>query len=113
MSSDTTGGWVDTQTIGNTACEHLAYQQPVVDWEIWLTAGRSLPCQLKVTYKQVPGKPSTLVTYHGLEKPQVTAETFVPKVPDGYQRIKILRHATVVDPTLDQPAPAAGGKQTK
>jgi hypothetical protein len=43
----------------------------------------------------------------------------VPKVPDGYQRIKILRHATVIDPKLDEPAPentkaaAAGTKQTK
>ena len=46
-------------------------------------------------------------------------DTFVPKVPDGYQRIKILRHATVIDPKLDEPAPentkaaAAGTKRTK
>ena len=82
-------------------------------------AHRKLPCQLKVTYKQVPGAPSTLVTYRGVENPQVTDDTFVPKVPDGYQRIKILRHATVIDPKLDEPAPAAtdtaepGTKQNK
>jgi hypothetical protein len=39
-------------------------------------------------------------------------------VPEGYQRIKILRHATVIDPKLDEPAPAAetagtGVKQRK
>ncbi len=60
-----------------------------------------------------------MVTYHALEKPNVTDETFKPNVPDGYQRIKILRHATVIDPKLDEPAPAAadaaapGGKQIK
>jgi len=119
MTKDTTGGWVDTQKIGDRPCEHLAYRQPVVDWEIWLTTDRSLPCQLKITYKQTPGAPSTLVTYRALEKPQITNDTFVPKVPDGYQRIKILRHATVIDPKLDEPAPgaadaaAAGTKRIK
>ena len=119
MTKDTVGGWVDTQKIGDRDCEHLAYRQPVVDWEIWLSSDRKLPCQLKVTYKQIPGAPSTLVTYRGIENPQVTDDTFVPKVPDGYARIKILRHATVIDPKLDEPAPenttagAAGTKQTK
>ena len=118
MTKDTTGGWVDTQKVGDRECEHLAYRQPVVDWEIWLTTDRKLPCQLKVTYKQVPGQPSTVVTYRGIENPQVTDDTFVPKVPADYQRIKILRHATVVDPKLDEPAPAAAdaaapGKQIK
>jgi hypothetical protein len=118
MTKDTTGGWVDTQKIGDRSCEHLAYRQPVVDWEIWLSTDRSLPCQLKVTYKQNPGQPSTTVTYRGIETPPVTDETFTPQVPEGYQRIKILRHATVIDPKLDEPAPAAetagtGVKQRK
>jgi hypothetical protein len=119
MTKDTTGGWVDTQKIGDRTCEHLAYRQAVVDWEIWLTTDRSLPCQLKVTYKQNPGQPSTTVTYHALETPKITDETFKPNVPGDYQRIKILRHATVIDPKLDEPAPAAadavapGTKKTK
>ena len=118
MTKDTTGGWVDTQKVGDRSCEHLAYRQAVVDWEIWLSTDRALPCQLKVTYKQIPGAPSTLVTYRGIENPQVTDDTFVPKVPDGYQRIKILRHATVIDPKLDEPASGtadapAGVKQIK
>jgi hypothetical protein len=119
MAKDTTGGWVDTQHVGDRVCEHLAYRQPVVDWELWLSTDRSLPCQLKVTYKQIPGTPSTLVTYHGIENPQVTDDTFKPKVPDGYNRIKIIRHATVIDPKLDEPSPASadppapGGKQSK
>jgi hypothetical protein len=119
VTKDTTGGWVDTEKIGDRECEHLAYQQPTVDWEIWLTQDASLPCQLKVTYKESPERPSTTVTYHGIEKPNVTDATFKANVPDGYERIKIIRHATVIDPKLDEPAPAAakapapGGKQIK
>jgi|SoiMethySBSTD1v2_1073268.scaffolds.fasta_scaffold00543_21 hypothetical protein len=115
MTKDTTGGWVDTQKIGDRSCEHLAYRQQVVDWELWLTTDRAMPCQLKMTYKQAPGQPSTWVTYRGLEAPNVTDETFKANVPDGFNRIKILRRATVIDPKLDEPAPGAkaGAKQTK
>ena len=107
MTKDTTGGWVDVQKIGDVSCDHLAYQQELVDWEIWLSADRRLPCQLKITYKTEPDSPSTIVTYHGLES-QVATDTFTPKIPDGYQRIKIMRHATREAPTVEEaPAPTA------
>jgi len=60
---------------------------------------------VKITYKKDPGQPSTTVTYHGMETPQVTDDTFAAKIPDGYQRIKIMRHATVNDPKVEE-APA-------
>ena len=107
MTKDTTGGWVDVQKVGALSCDHLAYQQELVDWEIWLSSDRRLPCQLKITYKTEPDAPSTIVTYHGLEA-QVAADTFTPKIPEGYQRIKIMRHATREAPAVeDAPAPTA------
>ncbi len=107
MTKDTTGGWVDVQKVADRSCDHLAYKQQVVDWEIWLDQERHLPCQLKITYKTDPGQPSTTVTYHGVETPPVTDETFAAKVPEGYQRIRIIRHATVNDPKVEAPADAA------
>jgi hypothetical protein len=104
MTKDTTGGWVDVQRIGDRDCDHLAYRQQVVDWEIWLDQNSRMPCQLKITYKTDPGQPTTTVAYRGLETPPVTDETFAAKVPEGYQRIKIIRHATVVDPKLGETA---------
>lgn len=101
MTKDTTGGWVDTQTVGDRTCDHLAYQQAIVDWEIWLDSNGQLPCQLKITYKNQPGRPSTTVTYHGLDSSQISNDVFTAKIPDGYQRIKIMRHASVEAP----PAP--------
>jgi len=42
------------------------------------------------------------VTYSDLDlRPQVTDETFVAKIPDGYQRIKIMRHGTINDPAVE------------
>ena len=40
MTPDTTGGWVDQQQVGGLMCDHLAYSQSVVDWEIWLGPDR-------------------------------------------------------------------------
>ncbi len=101
------GGWVDVQKIGDVMCDHLAYKQQIVDWEIWLGPTRRLPCQLKIIYKNEPDQPSTTITFRdGDMSPQVSDETFTAKIPDGYQRIKILRHATVEDTTVEG-APSA------
>jgi hypothetical protein len=106
MTKDTTGGWVDTQQIGQRTCEHLAYRQEVVDWEIWLNE-KHLPCQVKITYKHEPGQPVTTVVYSDWNpSPQVSDDTFAAKIPDGYQRIKIMRHATVEDPKVEVAPPA-------
>jgi hypothetical protein len=101
MTKETTGGWVDVQQVGERTCDHLAYKQEVVDWEIWLNEKR-LPCQVRITYKNQPGQPVTTVVYSDFNpSAQVSDETFVATIPDGYQRIKIMRHATVEDPKVE------------
>jgi hypothetical protein len=102
MTPDTTGGWVDVQTIGTLRCDHLAYQQPVVDWEIWLSEERRLPCRARIVYKNEPGQPTVTVTYSGLDlSPAVTDDTFAAKIPEEFRRIKIMRHATIDDPSVE------------
>jgi hypothetical protein len=109
MTPDTTGGWVDVQQVDTRTCDHLAYQQPAVDWEIWLSEKR-LPCKFRVVYKNEPGPPVVTVVYRDLDvAPQVTDDTFAAKIPEGYERLKIMRHATVEDPTVE-PAGADAGK---
>jgi hypothetical protein len=112
MTKDTTGGWVDVQKIGDLSCDHLAYRQEVVDWEVWLAPGRQLPCQVKIIYKNEPGQPTTTVTYTEFDAaPALSDDTFAAKIPDGYQRIKIMRHATVNDPKVEEtPADSAAKK---
>ncbi len=118
ITPDTTGGWVDQQQVGGVMTDHLAYSQPVVDWEIWLSPDRHLPTQAKITYKTEPGRPVTLVTFSNWNpSAQLSDETFTPKVPEGYERLKMMRHATVEDKTVaaadDAAAPAAAAKTGK
>jgi hypothetical protein len=102
MTADTTGGWVNVEKVDTRTCDHLSYQQPTVDWQIWLTQDeRRLPCQLQITYKTQPGQPVARIVFHDWNPaPALTEMTFTPSVPDGFTRIKLMRHATVVDDTL-------------
>jgi hypothetical protein len=101
MTPDTTGGWVNVEQVDTRTCDHLSYQQAVVDWQIWLRQDdRRLPCQLQVTYKNEPLQPVARIVFHDWNPaPELSDTTFTPAIPDGYRRIKIMRHATVEDPS--------------
>jgi hypothetical protein len=104
MTSDTTGGWVNVEKVGERSCDHLSYQQSVVDWQIWLTQDdRKLPCQFQITYKAEPGQPVMRIVFHDWNAaPTISDATFTPTVPDGYRRIKLMRHGTVVDEAAEK-----------
>ena len=115
--TDTAGGWVGEETIEGTECDHLSYQEPVVDWQIWVTRAGHRPKQLQITYKLDPGQPVTLVTFRDLElSPSIDKSTFMAKVPKGYAKIPLVRHSDETEapdetekgssPAAPAPAPA-------
>jgi hypothetical protein len=109
MTKDTTGGWVGEEKIGAQTCDHLAYKQAEVDWELWLTQDeRKLPCQIRLVYKKQPGSPWTRVTFSDFNPAAtLTDDTFTPKVPNDYERLKIMRNLTNRTATTSQATPAA------
>ena len=70
-------------------CHHLAFEQEVVDWQIWIDAGTPLPRRLTITYKLESGEPQYTVTLRrwitDLELDDVKFE-FTP--PAGATRMK-------------------------
>lgn len=113
ISPATTGGWVNTEQVGTRTCDHLSYQEGDVAWQLWLMQDdKALPCKIQITYKDMPGQPKAEVVFNDWNSnPTITDSTFVPAVPEGYSRIKILRHATVEAPaegaaTSSAPTPA-------
>jgi hypothetical protein len=71
----------------------------VVDWRIWIANGtRPLLCQLEITYKTEPGSPKSLMTFGDWNfEPEIDANTFEHKAPQGYTRIPILGYAGDAD----------------
>ena len=114
ITTASTGGWAGRETIDGAACHHLAFQGPVVDWELWLAeTPQALPCRLKVVYKQQADAPTSQLTFKGWNlAPTLAADAFAAKVDSGYERLYMVRAPTaepVVEPAADmQPAPSAG-----
>jgi len=96
MTTDTRGGYVGEETIEGAKCHHLSYQHQILDWEIWIRAeGDPLPCKLQITYKQDPGKPKSIMTFKNWNlAAQIKDETFVHRIPEGYERIALLERVT-------------------
>ena len=114
ITSDTKGGWVDVQTVGDIQTDHLAYQQPSLDWELWVGQRARLPVKIKFVYKNAPGQPSVTVSYTEFDvAPKVIDDMFVAKVPEGYNRIRIMRHATVEAPPAAEAVPVKNAPAAK
>ena len=114
ITPETKGGWVDVQPVGNLQTDHLAYQQPALDWDLWLNQKGRLPVKVRFVYKNAPGQPSVTVSYSEFDMaPKVVDDTFVAKIPEGYNRIKIMRHATVEAPPAAEAVPVKNGPAAK
>jgi hypothetical protein len=58
-------------------CNHYAYQQPGLDWELWIQSGsRPLPCRFVVTDTTQPSRPRHAVNYEWTLNPTFDAGTF-------------------------------------
>lgn len=109
MTKDTTGGWVGEEKIGGQTCDHLSYKQADVNWDLWLAQDeRKLPCQIRLVYNKQPGAPWTRVAFSNWNTAaQIADDTFTPKVPNDYERLKIMRNLTNRTAATTQAAPAA------
>ena len=103
LSDTTSGGYVGTESVGDTPCLHLAFKDVGVDWELWLPSqGEPLPKRLRVVQKKRTGQPVVDVTFTTWDfAPQITDATFVPKVPAEYEGIALLQRAAAVKRTAD------------
>jgi hypothetical protein len=98
LSDTATGGYVGTETVGDTPCYHLAFQDVGVDWELWLPVqGEPLPKRFKVVQKRRTGQPVVDVTFNTWDSaPQITDATFTPNVPADYEGIAVVQRAAAV-----------------
>ena len=111
IGTESTGGYVGTETVGGVACHHLAYKHPSVDWELWVPeSGDPLPKKFVVTSKASKSGRKTEVMF---DKWTVGAEAadaaFTPEVPAGYERIQIVVGATETAASAATPAAAESG----
>jgi len=76
--------------IGGVDCDHYAYRQQDVDWQIWLERGKTpLPRKLVITTTAEPAQPQYTAVLKWDLNPKFDDKTFTFVPPKGAQRIQM------------------------
>ena len=86
-----TGRYIGTNKFGDVDCHHLAFQQEMIDWQIWIDAGEiPLPRKLLITYKNQPGQPHYSATMDDWDlTATLSDEMFAFQPPADAQRVEM------------------------
>lgn len=69
--------YAGTDRINGQVCEHLAFRQKSVDWQVWINQGQpALPCKLVIVNTEDPAQPTTTAVYSWTTKPTFTDARF-------------------------------------
>lgn len=88
----TEAAYIGPARIAGTACDHYAFRQEGVDWQLWIRTGaQPLPCRLVITTLDEPEQPQFAATFRWdlAAKPQ--ASNFAYRPPAGASRIVMTR----------------------
>lgn len=83
------GGLLVGETmIDGVACDHLAFRQATIDWQLWVEKGaRPLPRKILITTRYEVGDPQYQATLRWNLQPKIDASTFVFTPPKGVTEI--------------------------
>ena len=81
---------VGPSMVNGVPCEHFAYMEPALNWEIWIENGkRALPLRMAMTYKQIPNFPRFMIEYKDWNlNPKLKGDLFVFKAPANSRQIE-------------------------
>jgi len=89
------GSYFGTSKVFGVRCDHLAFVQKDIDWQLWVEVGkRKIPRKLVITYKELPGQPQFIAIMRDwvIDKP-ITGFAFqadIPKVSQQTEMSEIL-----------------------
>jgi hypothetical protein len=86
------GRWIGRHSIAGVPCNHLAFIQESVDWQIWIEEGpKPVPRQVLITYKDEPGWPQYFARLNSWDfQPKFSNDYFQFQPPDGSDEMEIL-----------------------
>ena len=93
LTQDLTSAFVvGKAVVGGVPCDHLAFRNEEVDWQIWIQEGdKPLPRKYIVTSKRITGSPQFVVVLSKWDPaPKITDATFKFVPPKGSRQIEFL-----------------------
>ena len=92
------GVLVGDSNIDGVDCDHLAFRQANVDWQLWVEQGdKPLPRKMVITTRYEVGDPQYQVTMRWNLKPKIDASTFAFKPEKGVNEIQFSDPAALAD----------------
>jgi hypothetical protein len=80
--------------IGGVDCDHYAFRQADVDWQVWIARGpKPLPLKLVVTTLEEPGQPQFASVLKWDIQPKFDAKTFTLVPPKDAHRIEVAKNS--------------------
>ena len=77
--------------VGGQICDHFAFRQGNIDWQIWIaTGGKPLPRKIVITNRADEARPQSVTMISWNLKPTFTDSVFKFTPPAGSTRIEIL-----------------------
>lgn len=77
--------------VGNTLCDHYAFRQPGIDWQIWLRAeGDRVPMKLVITSLGDEARPQSTTVFHWDFNPSFRDSVFSFVPPSGAKAIDMV-----------------------
>lgn len=90
------GFFVRQDHVNGQACNHFAFRQERVDWQIWIAAnGPALPCKLVITNTSDPAQPQYTAVMHWTFPNSIPDNTFAFTPPANAKKIAIATLPTV------------------
>jgi hypothetical protein len=81
--------FIDSTEINGILCNHFAFRQKEVDWQIWIEQGETpLPRKLVITSKEEVGQPQYMSTMKWDISPEMSEEMFVFTPPEDANEIQ-------------------------
>ncbi len=93
-----TSRYVGMHRAAGVNCHHLAFEQPALQWQIWIEDGpQPLPRKLLVVYTQIDGGPQYEATFTRWDTaPAFAAADLAVNLPPNAERVEFSAPATVV-----------------
>ncbi|MFJ7281499.1 DUF2092 domain-containing protein [Pseudomonas sp. NPDC099000] len=86
--------YVGPSTIKGQLCDHLAFRQEGIDWQLWITRSeKPLPCKLVITTTDEKSFPEYSAVYHWNLKPGLQESMFTFKPAKGDVAIPLKKAA--------------------
>lgn len=76
--------------IGDDLCDHYAFRQGNIDWQVWISVGpKKLPRKLVITNRADEARPQSISLIDWQLKPNFTASTFKLTPPKGSTAVEL------------------------